>query len=286
MKHDKQYLKMAKIWSENSHAKRMKVAALIVKDGRIISDGYNGTPSGFDNVCEFIPYEIKSHPLLEDIEVDTNGVVYKNGKSVSIYYHSSKKYLVCTVNRKQKRIHRLVMETFVKNTDPSFYTQVNHIDWDTSNNKLVNLEWCSNTYNAIHRDSRADKTSKYPGVSRDKHRNKWVSRNRTFDDEYKAYQYYLSQTDNRHFTSIKAKMKTKSHVLHAEANAITKIAKSTNSSEGATIYTLVLPCIDCAKLIIQSGIIRVVYCQDYRNKDGLQILKQAKIQVDKIQIEC
>ena len=120
---------MAKIWSENSYCKRLKVGALIVKNGMIISDGYNGTPKGFDNCCE-----------------DEND-------------------------------------------------------------------------------------------------------------------------------------KTKKHVLHAEANALTKIAKSNNSSEGATIYTLVSPCIECSKLIIQSGIIRVVYCEDYRLDEGLELLKEAKIEI-------
>lgn len=131
---DIQYLRMAKIWSENSHCEKLKVGALVVNNGMIISDGYNGTPKGFDNTCE-----------------DLEG-------------------------------------------------------------------------------------------------------------------------------------KTKSCVLHAEANALTKIAKSNNSSEGATIYTLVSPCIECAKLIIQSGIVRVVYCQDYRLEEGVKLLQEAKIEIVKINI--
>ena len=131
---DSQYLRMTKIWSENSHCERLKVAALIVKNGMIISDGYNGTPKGFDNCCE--------------------------------------------------------------NEDGS----------------------------------------------------------------------------------------TKNYVLHAEANALTKIAKSNNSSEGATIYTLVSPCIECAKLMIQSGIIRVVYLEDYRLREGIELLKQANIEVVKLNV--
>ena len=131
---DKLYLRMAFIWSENSHANRRKVGALIVKDRMIISDGYNGTPSGFDNVCE-----------------DENNV-------------------------------------------------------------------------------------------------------------------------------------TKPCVLHAEANAITKLAKYGNRSYRATIYITDEPCLECSKLIIQSGIKRVVYCRDYRLHDGLELLKQAKIKVDKIEI--
>lgn len=133
-KHDVQYLKIAQIWAENSYAKRLKVGAIIVKDNTIISDGYNGTPRGFENECE-----------------DENG-------------------------------------------------------------------------------------------------------------------------------------NTKQYVLHAEANAITKLAQSNNSSKGATIYTLVSPCIECSKLIIQAGIKRVVYSEDYRLTEGIDLLKQAGIKVDKITI--
>ena len=126
---DKRYIRMASIWAENSYCTRRQVGALIVKDKIIISDGYNGTPSGFENICE-----------------DDNGV-------------------------------------------------------------------------------------------------------------------------------------TKPYVLHAEANAITKIARSGNSSDGATMYVTASPCIECAKLIIQSGIRRVVYSEKYRLEDGLELLKRANIEV-------
>lgn len=131
---DKRYLRMAAIWAENSYCTRRKVGALIVKDKMIISDGYNGTPAGFENVCE-----------LED------------------------------------------------------------------------------------------------GT-------------------------------------------TKPYVLHAEANAITKIARSGNSSEGATIYVTTSPCIECAKLIIQSGIKRVVFSEKYRVEDGIGLLKRANIEVVYIEL--
>lgn len=129
-----QYLKIAQIWAESSSATKLKVGAVVVKDSTIISDGYNGTPRGFDNSCE-----------------DENG-----------------------------------------NTFP--------------------------------------------------------------------------------------------HVLHAEANAITKLAKSTQSSSGSTLYTLVSPCLECAKLIIQSGIVRVVYAQEYRLLDGIQLLHKAGIELKQINI--
>ncbi len=129
---DQRYLGMARIWSLNSYCIRRQVGALMVKDKMIISDGYNGTPSGFENICE------------ED------------------------------------------------------------------------------------------------GL-------------------------------------------TKPYVLHAEANAITKIAKTGNSSAGATMYITASPCIECAKLIIQAGITRVVYSEDYRIDDGIELLRRAGVKVEKVE---
>ena len=132
---DRNYLEMARIWSKNSYCKRRQVGALLVKDRMIISDGYNGTPSGFENECE---------------------------------------------------------------------------------------------------------------------------------------------DDNN---------ETKPYVLHAEANAITKVAKSGNSSEGSTLYITDSPCLECAKLIIQAGIIRVVYSDNYRKSEGLDLLRKANIELVQINSE-
>ena len=132
---DIRYLKMARIWAGNSYCVRRQVGALIVKDKMIISDGYNGTPSGFENICE-----------------DDMG-------------------------------------------------------------------------------------------------------------------------------------KTKPYVLHAEANAITKVAKSANNCDGSTLYITAAPCIECSKLIIQAGIKRVVYCDDYRSEDGLKLLQRVGIECVKCEIE-
>jgi len=133
-KFDRSYIEMAHVWSKNSYCNRRQVGALIVKDRMIISDGYNGTPSGFENICE-----------------DETGT-------------------------------------------------------------------------------------------------------------------------------------TKAYVLHAEANAITKVAKSNNSSEGATLYITDSPCVECAKLIIQSGIVRVVYDKKYRITDGLDLLDRANIMVEELHL--
>jgi len=134
-KFDKSYIEMAHVWAKNSYCERRKVGALIVKNRMIISDGYNGTPSGFENICE-----------------EESGA-------------------------------------------------------------------------------------------------------------------------------------TKPYVLHAEANAITKVAKSNNSSEGATLYITDSPCMECAKLIIQSGIERVVYSNKYRITDGLELLDRAGVIVEQLEFE-
>lgn len=154
---DNLYLRMAFIWSENSYAVRRKVGCLIVKDNSIISDGYNGTPSGFPNVCESV---------------------------------------VC-----------------VKPNDP-----------------------------------------------------------------------YCSGGGEECLHCEHAKLTTYNYVLHAEANAITKLSKSNNSSEGATIYVTDEPCIECSKLIIQAGIKRVVYAREYRMHDGIELLNKAGIEVQQIHI--
>lgn len=127
---DERYLRMTKIWSENSYCQRRKVGAILVKDNMIISDGYNGTPSGFPNICE------------------------------------------------------------------------------------------------------SEEGTTLP------------------------------------------------YVLHAEANAITKVARSNNSSEGSTLYVSTSPCMECSKLIIQAGIKRVVFSELYRICDGIDLLKKVGIEVD------
>ena len=148
---------MAFIWAENSYAVRRQVGCLIVKDGVIISDGYNGTPAGFINVCEY--------------------AVSPNGKE------------------------------------------------------------------------------------------------RVFPQTVKELRDYYRRSWN---------LVTKDCVLHAESNAITKLAKKGNAAMGATIYITDEPCLECAKLIIQTGIKRVVYSRSYRLHDGINLLKEAGISIDYI----
>lgn len=158
---DKSYIRMAYEWAKNSYALRRKVGCLIVKDRMIISDGYNGMPSGFPNVCE------DYRPL-----------------------------------------------------------HLSHFQKSESKEEL--------------------------------------------DEVLKLY----PDTET----------KTKEEVLHAESNAITKLARSHNSSDGATLYVTCQPCFDCAKLIIQAGIKRVVYAADYHTQDGINLLKRAGIEVVKIEL--
>lgn len=171
---DESYLKIAEIWAGNSRAIKAKVGAIIVKDNMIISDGFNGTPAGFDNDCEYVIG--CSNPSMKNI------IDWKPG-----------------IQCKQLR----------KTADGTL--QLKNISCD------INCEF--------------------------------------------------------------AILKTKSYVLHAEANAITKLAKSGNSAEGSTLYITLAPCLNCAKLIIQSGIKRVVYRKQYKDTAGIYLLKQANIEV-------
>ena len=155
---DKRYLRMARIWSENSYAIRRQVGCLIVKDRMIISDGYNGTPGGFENICE-------------DVSCINDSACERNAPA-----------------------HRL------------------------------------------------------PDCSGCKY----------------------------------AKLVTKPYVLHAEANAISKLAKSLNNADGATLYVTDEPCLECSKMIIQAGIRRVVFWRDYHSHTGVQLLLRAGVKIDQI----
>jgi len=155
-KYDDKYMQMAKIWAQNSHAIRAKVGALVVKDNTIISDGYNGTPTGFDNTCEIL----KCRNYIDRRHCPD----YKDDHT---------------------------------------------------------CEKCKNMF-----------------------------------------------------------LESKQTVIHAECNAITKLARGTQSSVGSTLYVTLSPCIECAKMIIQSGIKRVVYGEKYRIDDGIKLLEDAGIIVE------
>lgn len=179
--YDQTYMRMAQNMGHLSYAIRNKVGCIIVsKEGQIISQGFNGTPSGYDNCCEDIKCNCKW----------VHGCTYK-----------------------AKPIEEVL--------DHAFCTQ------------------------ALHGLGEADKPG-YPCQ-------------------------YLELT-------------TKPEVLHAESNAISKCAKWHSSTEGATIYVTLSPCFECSKLIIQSGIKRVCYLEEYRDARGIEFLKKNGIIVDKIEI--
>ena len=180
---DKRYLRMARIWSENSYAIRRQVGCLIVKDRMIISDGYNGTPSGFENICEDI--------------------------------------VGCKIGGDNWNEFKQCARIMFSELSQPMYKTVTKRCCDWGNEK----EMCPN-----------------------------------------------------------AILKTKPYVLHAEANAISKLAKGTNHADGATLYVTDAPCLECSKMIIQCGIRRVVYSREYHTNAGKELLKRAGIIVEQISI--
>lgn len=162
LKFKKAYMKTAEVFAELSHARRLHVGAIVVKDDRIISIGYNGMPAGWENDCEYKDY----------MSSDAGG---------------------------------------------------------------------------------------------------WLN-----PDEIEERWQYLEEDGTRYT------LKTRPEVLHAETNAISKLAKSTESGDGATMFITHSPCLDCAKLIYQSGINSVFYRNSYRNDDGITFLKQSGVLVEKL----
>jgi dCMP deaminase len=173
MKHKlkKAYMQTAETFAELSHAHRLHVGAIVVKDDRIISIGYNGMPAGWDNDCE-------------------------------------------------------------------------------------NVEWCS--------------------------AGGWLSPEE-IEEGWPFEGTYLDSEGNT--MKGRYRLKTKPEVLHAETNAIAKLAKSTESGDGAVLFVTHMPCLDCAKLIFQSGIRSVFYRDSYRNTDGVSFLKQSGITVEQLKDE-
>lgn len=158
----------AKRFAELSHARRLHVGAIVVKDDRIISIGYNGMPAGWDNDCE-------------DIVFDTGAGGWLSPEEFEAKYPFEGKFWI--------------------------------------NGEEVNARYG---------------------------------------------------------------LKTKPEVLHAESNAIAKLAKSNDSGDGADLFVTHSPCLDCAKLIFQSGIRRVYYGQNYRDDSGLNFLAKSGIEVNKV----
>lgn len=288
---DKLYMDIALRVSKESKAKRLKVGAILVKDGQIVI-GYNGTRSGANNECEVLQYALKPHPTLKDVELSTFGDVLVNGVKKHTWLHK-KGYEITKIGGVSYKVHQLMQATFFENPDVDFYTELNHIDSIKTNNRLTNLELCSSRYNSIHRSSKYPKTSKYPLVNYDKTRDKWVARyykngkmsNKRFAIELNAYKFAISEIDPRHLTAIQNidYLKTKSEVIHAESNLASKLMKSPINSTGATVYVTHSCCIDCAKILYQAGVERVVYNEFYKSHDGMEFLEKCDIEVVKFE---
>lgn len=182
--YDIAYMKMALAMSELSYAIRHKVGAIIVsKDGQVISQGYNGTPAGFDNCCE-------------DVHCSCDMRSFNNDEPVCFYD-----------------------------------------DFNSPVKQVVGVYHCIGVVN----------------------------------EKFGACKYMS--------------LVTKPEVLHAESNAITKCAKWTSTTDGATLYVTLSPCMECSKLIVQSGINRVVFLERYHTTSGIEVLNKAGIVVEQIDID-
>lgn len=274
------YMECAFAMAKLSHAVRKKVGAILVSPHTgIIAEGVNGTYSGADNICEtldiperwcsteFEYYWISTFGRVKRLEhvrnhgkLYTQPVLYK--ETILPIKINKKGYATVKINGLSKTVHHLVGLTFIKNARPHTHNQINHIDRDKTNNHVSNLEWCTNRYNCC------DRSHDLP------HNTSLSQKGNMVEEDYITYKYLPTIDDYR----------TKSYVLHAESNAIAKVARSTNSSVDSTLYITLSPCLDCAKQIIQAGITRVVYAEEYRITTGIELLVEAGIQVDRLAI--
>lgn len=330
---DRAYMRCAyAIAEELSQAQRKKVGAILVApEGGIIAEGLNGTFSGADNNCEEIslteeyrptrfPYHLVSNlGSVKRLEHQKNHsrksklglpyiqpIIYK--EKILPVKISKKGYGEVKIDNIYHKVHILVAEAFIINPSPERYNQINHIDRIKSNNIVTNLEWCTNRYNSSDRSQQIKKHDLPLNINRavkgkfqfivqyyENGRTKSkrcvtleeaIAIRNTFIDpnDYITYKYIITNKD----------LKTKPDVLHAESNCIMKIARSTNSSKGATLYTTLMPCFECSKLIIQAGIRRVVFSEYYPYKGfqgmerpmGLDLLARANILVEQLDMSA
>jgi deoxycytidylate deaminase len=312
------YLDLIERIAQESYCVRLQVGALIEKDGNIISFGYNGKVSGAPNICELpLPEEIWKNSSIEGYQVSSLGRIKRLHKfftktfqnrskiqtqKVELNEHilnpgnNKKGYKEVTLYGKKIGLHRLIAETFIKNPDPSFYNQINHIDGNKANNNVLNLEWCTNRYNCEDRSSKkfnkrtlpmgvyydpCSSRVKNPYRSQIYYKGKlYVQRFSTIEDCVDYVNKFKDEKDYKTFRYNPANdMVTSDEVLHAESNAITKACKSPISTEGATLYCTHSCCVHCAKLIVQSGIKRFIYIESYRDSSGVDFLKACGVQV-------
>lgn len=291
------YLDLTLRISQESYCERLQVGCLIVKNGNIISFGYNGQISGFPNKCEAPALEeIWKNSPYEGYQVNNKGQI-RNAKGMILEGVVSKKgYMTVKIKKKTLFLHQILAQTFITNPDSSIYSQVNHIDGDKLNNDINNLEWCTNRYNCEERSRRlsrqnslpmgiypTEKGRKQPYVARVYSQGRIeVKRVYTIEEGLKFIEYFKDPIEYKTFRYNPINdLTTLEHVLHSESNAITKACKSPISTEGAVMYCTHACCVHCAKLIIQSGITTFVYIEDYRDRSGLELLIAAGLDVVK-----
>ena len=321
---DEAYMECAYVMAKLSHAKRKQVGAILVSPGGgIIAEGVNGTYSGADNICEFIDLKEEWRPTeFENYLVSNFGQVKRLAYSKihkkksklnkpyeqSVQYKekispirlSKKGYPTVKINTTYIVIHRLVAKSFIDNPDQNRYNQVNHIDHNKENNRITNLEWCTNIYNCCDRSQKLRNDDLPSNITLNvkgkfkyqvqylKNGKKKSRRCVTLEEAKAAREEFIDPKDYltyRYNITIKD-ISTKPECLHAESNAIAKVARSTNSSVGSTLYCVLSPCFECAKLIIQAGIKRIVYSEIYRSYEddphtaGIKLVQKAGIRVD------
>lgn len=301
-KWDKFYIDFCCLVSELSSAKRLKVGAVIVRDNNIISYGYNGTCSGSDNNCET---ELEFQETWKETEfknhfVSNTGFVKRIDRKNNVLKETilnarvnKKGYSVVKINGIYEKVHYIVAKAFIENPEPAFYNQINHIDFVKQNNHVLNLEWCTNRYNCEHRSLFLHQRDLPIGIYLNENRKKKycvrVYKNRNlisqrFELLQDAIDFRESVIDKKDYITFRySNLHTKREVIHAEINAVSKAAKLGISTANSVLYCNICPCIECAKLIIQSGIVKVIYKEDYRDTSGFELLLQSNIQVIKWQ---
>lgn len=291
---DISYLKMCHEIANKSVTKRQKEGAIAIKDGTIISSGFINYGNDYIKRTE-IPYSKIECGFLPNLECDTNGNIWYKGKLLKIYNHCTGKYCYVSVGRNRYKVHSIIANTFIKNPDPLVYNQINHINWDDYDNRLANLEFCTNRYNCIHRSSQIPRHAPY-GVHFDKERNKWVGQSLTKEGYHpkrfytmdEAVEYAHSLLDEKELTTYRYYGENKDLPIvasHIEQTIFNGIKKGTIGFSSSTLYTTTSPDEYESNLILLIGIKRVVYDREYRITDGIDLLKKHGIQVEHIKIE-
>ena len=262
------YLRIAKVIAQRSSCRRLKVGSVIVKNTQIISEGYNGTITGQDNTCESL------------MEVWYDNVLKEPTRDIPYHYSNTG--------------HVVISSSLL--TNPNAYKPIDNPSFDKHK-----IFWGSHRYLTVVKGG--DRVGVLPngdglvinvysllfekyGYSELLKTSRIIPIDDTLPDDISNLM--IVDGYGKEVVRIPTDLlpfETKCEVVHAEVNAIYKLAKSSNNGEGATIYCTDSPCIDCSKAIIQSGIVRVVYDKEYRVTEGLELLRNSGVQVERLQDE-